>query len=74
MHGAMSPGTGLKIRQLMMQSDDLPSVDVKIQKWGSAAHQKKKEGKWVTKHYLATVEKWTKLGSQFLTVMRRALV
>ena len=39
---------------------EFPVVELKVQKYSTSSHEKKKEGKWVTKNYLMVAEHWTK--------------
>lgn len=52
----------MKIRELLEKNGlDFAPVELQIRKWQSKVHQKLKDGKWVTRHYLIQVEHWTKI-------------
>ena len=56
---------GSKIRDLLADNGmEFPLVEIQVQKYSTSGHEQKKEGKWVTRHFLQAEKHWTKLGAQ----------
>ena len=52
---------GAKLRELMLKNNmDFGTVELELKKSKVVSHGQKKEGQWVTKHYLQTSLSWTK--------------
>ena len=40
--------------------DKFDLVEMELKRWKEKEHEQTKAGQWVTKHYLQTIEGWTK--------------
>ena len=55
------PGPGGKLRRLMLANNmDFANVELELKRTSKTRFGQRKEGRWVTKHYLMNTLGWTR--------------